>query len=70
MFSIRKDPDHVLDLMGALFFCYRYRCQKYWLEGPQKGTVESFIENLPGLPNNIHYDGNGIFWIGVAKGVR
>lgn len=46
-------------------FQYRYRCQKYWLKGPEKGTVESFIDNLPGLPDNIHYDGNGTFWIGV-----
>jgi len=51
-----------------LVFCETtlYRCQKYWLEGPEKGTVESFIDNLPGLPDNIHYDGNGTFWIALA----
>merc|ERR1711915_171633 len=50
-----------------LVFCETslYRCQKYWLKGPEKGTVESFIDNLPGLPDNIHYDGNGTFWIGI-----
>jgi len=50
-----------------LVFCETsmHRCQKYWLEGPKKGTVESFIENLPGFPDNIRHDGNGTFWIAL-----
>ncbi|XP_031476803.1 protein STRICTOSIDINE SYNTHASE-LIKE 6-like [Nymphaea colorata] len=42
------------------------RCQKYYIEGEQKGTSEMFIDNLPGLPDNIRYDGNGHFWIALV----
>jgi len=28
--------------------------------------VESFIDNLPGMPDNILYDGEGHFWIALA----
>eukprot|EP01018_Ginkgo_biloba_P016515 Gb_04245 [translate_table: standard] len=37
------------------------RCQKYWVQGEKKGSVESFIDNLPGLPDNIKYDRKGTF---------
>ncbi|CAN6463890.1 unnamed protein product [Victoria cruziana] len=42
------------------------RCQKYYIEGEKKGTSEMFIENLPGLPDNIRYDGDGHFWIAMV----
>eukprot|EP01018_Ginkgo_biloba_P021940 Gb_02716 [translate_table: standard] len=50
-----------------LIFCETllFRCRKYWLKGENKGSVESFIENLPGFPDNIRYDGKGTFWIGI-----
>lgn len=43
------------------------RCRKYYIEGNKKGQVESFI-SLPGLPDNIHYDGQGQFWIALSTG--
>ncbi|KAL0430906.1 UNVERIFIED_CONTAM: protein STRICTOSIDINE SYNTHASE-LIKE 5 [Sesamum radiatum] len=42
------------------------RCRKYYIEGPRKGTLDTFIEDLPGLPDNIRYDGNGQYWIALS----
>ncbi|XP_062002585.1 protein STRICTOSIDINE SYNTHASE-LIKE 5-like [Rosa rugosa] len=39
------------------------RCKKYYLQGEKKGNVENFIDNLPGPPDNIRYDGEGHYWI-------
>ncbi|MGR2462648.1 hypothetical protein ACUX4R_27710, partial [Salmonella enterica] len=38
---------------------------KYFIRGPKKGSMEKFCD-LPGLPDNIHYDGQGQYWIGIA----
>ncbi|XP_057852030.2 protein STRICTOSIDINE SYNTHASE-LIKE 5 [Cryptomeria japonica] len=50
-----------------LVFCETsmFRCKKFWLDGPKKGQTELFIDRLPGFPDNIRYDGQGIFWIGL-----
>ncbi|KAG6387678.1 hypothetical protein SASPL_152870 [Salvia splendens] len=42
------------------------RCKKYYIQGPQAGSVEMFVENLPGLPDNIRYDGHGLYWIALG----
>ncbi|XP_068646533.1 protein STRICTOSIDINE SYNTHASE-LIKE 5-like [Aristolochia californica] len=44
------------------------RCRKYHIQGEKNGTVEDFVDNLPGLPDNIHYDGEGHYWIALAAG--
>ncbi|KAG9443181.1 hypothetical protein H6P81_019035 [Aristolochia fimbriata] len=44
------------------------RCRKYYIAGEKNGTVEAFVDNLPGLPDNIHYDGEGHFWIALPAG--
>uniref|UniRef100_A0A914DQG9 Strictosidine synthase conserved region domain-containing protein n=1 Tax=Acrobeloides nanus TaxID=290746 RepID=A0A914DQG9_9BILA len=36
---------------------------RYYLEGPKKGQRENFIENLPGVPDNIRLNSNGNFYI-------
>lgn len=41
----------------------RRRCRKYHIQGDKKGTVDDFIDNIPGFPDNIHFDGKGLFWI-------
>ena len=43
-----------------------YRIHRYWLQGPQAGSSEIVIENLPGFPDNINNGFNGRFWIGLA----
>lgn len=42
-----------------------YRIMRYWLVGPNKGSAEVFMDNLPGLPDNINYDGEGVFWVAL-----
>lgn len=39
------------------------RIMKYNLKGPKAGQYEIFIDGLPGLPDNIHSDGQGGFLI-------
>ena len=40
---------------------------KYWLKGPKKGQSEIFTNVLPGFPDNINYNGNGIFWLAIPN---
>lgn len=42
-----------------------YRVLRYWLEGPDAGTSEVFIENLPGFPDGISSNGEGTFWLAL-----
>ena len=42
-----------------------YRIQKYWLKGDNAGTSEIFIENLPGFPDNVSSNEEGIFWVAL-----
>uniref|UniRef100_A0A1I7VAF0 Str_synth domain-containing protein n=1 Tax=Loa loa TaxID=7209 RepID=A0A1I7VAF0_LOALO len=42
------------------------RIKRHWIAGPRMGETEIFIDNLPGLPDNIRPGGNGTFWIGFG----
>lgn len=41
------------------------RIHRYWLTGPRAGESEIFVEGLPGVPDNIAWDGEGTFWVGL-----
>jgi sugar lactone lactonase YvrE len=43
-----------------------YRVSAFWLTGPKAGTVEPFIENLPGLPDNMSLGSDGLLWVAIA----
>ena len=43
-----------------------YRILKHWLDGPDAGTTEVLIDNLPGFPDNINTGMQGRFWVGLA----
>jgi sugar lactone lactonase YvrE len=43
-----------------------YRVQRYWLNGPKAGHSEVFIDNLPGFPDNISFNGRDRFWLAIA----
>ena len=43
----------------------RYRMQRYWISGPKAGTSEIILENLPGFPDGVSYDGQGGFWLAL-----
>lgn len=39
------------------------RITRLWLTGPRAGTRDVFAEHLPGMPDNLSYDGAGVFWV-------
>ncbi|XP_070494541.1 adipocyte plasma membrane-associated protein Hemomucin-like isoform X2 [Chironomus tepperi] len=41
------------------------RIQRYWLSGEKKGQLEAFNEGLPGLPDNITPDEDGL-WVALV----
>lgn len=41
------------------------RIMKYNLKGPKAGQSEVFIDSLPGVPDNIHSDGQGGFLVSL-----
>ncbi|KAL3525193.1 hypothetical protein ACH5RR_013565 [Cinchona calisaya] len=45
------------------------RCKRYYINGERKGSVDIFVENLPGMPDNIRYDGEGQYWIALSTEV-
>jgi sugar lactone lactonase YvrE len=42
------------------------RIHRLWLAGPRVGQRELFADGLPGMPDNISYDGKGTFWVGLV----
>lgn len=42
------------------------RVTRHWLKGPKAGTTDIFIENLPGYPDNISFNGRDIFWVALV----
>lgn len=50
-----------------LIFCETFmrRCFRYYLQGEKKGSTNVFANNLPGLPDNVHYDGDGHYWMAI-----
>jgi sugar lactone lactonase YvrE len=43
-----------------------YRVTRYWLAGPRRGTAEPFVENLPGLPDNVTWSpSRHAFWVAL-----
>ncbi|AYC33681.1 SMP-30/gluconolactonase/LRE family protein [Pseudomonas cavernae] len=46
---------------------YRYRITRYWLQGAKAGQHEVFIDNLPGLPDNLQGDRAGTFWVALPS---
>ncbi|BBM98476.1 protein MpMpSTR1 [Marchantia polymorpha subsp. ruderalis] len=43
----------------------RARLMRFWLKGENKGTMDVFLDGLPGFPDNVkHQDGK--FYVGIA----
>jgi len=42
-----------------------YRISRYWLTGPKAGTHDLFIDNLPGLPDNLSFNGHDRYWVAL-----
>ncbi len=46
---------------------WRYRIVRYWLSGPRMGQHEVFADNLPGFPDGISGNRNGVFWVALPS---
>jgi sugar lactone lactonase YvrE len=44
-----------------------YRVLRYWLSGGDAGTHDVFIDNLPGFPDNITFNGRDRYWLALAN---
>ena len=44
----------------------KYRVQRVWLRDAKEGTVDTFIDNLPGFPDGISSNGSGKFWLALV----
>ena len=44
---------------------WKNRVCRFWLSGPQQGQSDFFINNLPGEPDNITFNGKEIFWLAI-----
>jgi hypothetical protein len=40
------------------------RITRLWLKGPRTGESEVFL-HLPGVPDNLSYNGRGVFWVAL-----
>lgn len=45
----------------------KYRVIRYWIAGPKAGSHEVFIDNLPGFPDGISFDGKGTYWVAIGN---
>lgn len=45
----------------------RYRITRWWLTGDEAGTYEPFVENLPGMPDNLTTGAGDIFWVALVN---
>jgi len=44
------------------------RVTRYWLTGAKEGESDVFIDNLPGGPDNISFNGKDTFWVASPYG--
>ena len=42
------------------------RLSKYWLTGPQAGSMTGLAVNLPGMPDNLSTGGDGRIWTAMV----
>ncbi|KUI36553.1 strictosidine synthase [Mycobacterium sp. IS-1496] len=43
------------------------RLSKFWLTGPQAGTVTPLVANLPGYPDNLSTGADGRIWVAMVS---
>jgi sugar lactone lactonase YvrE len=43
------------------------RIARYWLKGPKAGQSDTFASALPGYPDNLTYNGRGVFWVALPS---
>lgn len=65
--GVALSPDESC-LLFAETSLYRISC--YWLTGPKIGQVDVFVDNLPGFPDNITYNGKDTYWVALFSGPK
>jgi sugar lactone lactonase YvrE len=60
--TMSPDEDYVLVAETA-----GYRIQRVWLAGPRAGERETFVDNLPGFPDNLSTAADGLFWVALPS---
>lgn len=60
--GIALGPDEAYLLINET---WEYRITRYWLSGDKAGQTDSFIENLPGFPDNLSFNGRDRFWVAL-----
>lgn len=61
--GVALGPDEAYVLVNESM---RYRITRYWLKGENAGTTDIFAENLPGFPDNLSYNKEGLFWVALV----
>ncbi|KAI3808362.1 hypothetical protein L1987_24311 [Smallanthus sonchifolius] len=61
--GVEMSPDQ-----DFVIFCetVMLRCKRYYIQGEKAGSIDVFIDRLPGMPDNIRYDGEDNYWIAIA----
>jgi sugar lactone lactonase YvrE len=57
-------PDQTSVLLAEMG---KYRIWRYWISGTRAGQSEIVIDNLPGFPDNLTSNGEGIFWFPLVS---
>jgi ribose transport system permease protein len=52
----------------SILFAETFGCtvKRYWFDGPNKGKVETVMNNLPGYPDNINLASDGNYWLALV----
>lgn len=62
--TLSPDESHVLIAeTGAA------RVQRHWLSGQRAGQTELFLDDLPGLPDNLNLGSDGLVWMAMVHDV-
>jgi sugar lactone lactonase YvrE len=44
-----------------------HRLMRYWIGGERRGSREVLAANLPGVPDDVHVDGQGRIWVSLVS---
>ncbi|KAM7446526.1 hypothetical protein ABFA07_005181 [Porites harrisoni] len=59
--QLSPEGDHVLVAETTMS-----RIMKYYIKGEHEGKSEVFVQNLPGVPDNIRLSSRGGYWVGIS----
>lgn len=57
-------PDESYVLVAETF---AYRITRLWLTGPRAGERDTFVDRLPGFPDNLDLADDGTLWVGIPS---